>query len=274
MPEAAPHPSHGGAARLTLPVSGFAVTLRRLTGVEDILLAEGRAEDPGLALVLVDNLASADAPCEWSALPIPDVDAIIVAIRRMALGNRIVAESACVRAECGSRVDFAFRLSDYLEHNRARAKRLAGATVASADESGWFNLESSGAIAFRVPRFGDLVAAAREADPAESLARRCVRPPTASRRERARAGRAMAAMAPALSGPIRGRCPDCGAAIEAQFDARVYCLQELCDRARFVYDDVDALASRHHWSESAILELPSERRAQYVERARAQPRLN
>jgi hypothetical protein len=257
------------AARLTLPVSGLPVTLRRLSGVEDILLAEGRADDPSLALILVESLAGADTPCEWDALPIPDVDAIIVAIRRSVLGDRVIAESACVRAECGSRVDFAFRLSDYIEHHRPKARKSAGAAVApEASGPDWFNLDSSGAMTFRIPRFGDLIVAASDDDPAECLARRCVRPATASGRQRARAERTMSAMAPALSGPIRGRCPDCGAPIEAQFDARVYCLQELCDRARFVYDDVDALASRHHWSESAILELPSERRVQYAERGR------
>ena len=61
---------------------------------------------------------------------------------------------------------------------------------------------------------------------------------------------------------------ECGTAIEARFDARLFCLQELCDRARFVYDDVDAIAARHHWSEAEILALPGERRIQYAERAR------
>ena len=78
----------------------------------------------------------------------------------------------------------------------------------------------------------------------------------------------MTALAPPLAGPLRGQCPHCGRFIEAWFEARLYCLQELRDRARFVHDDVDALAERYHWSERDILKLPQMRRAQYAERAR------
>jgi len=78
----------------------------------------------------------------------------------------------------------------------------------------------------------------------------------------------MALLAPPLAGPIEGRCPDCGAAIAARFEARGYCLRELRDRARFVYDDIDTLAERYHWSEEAILMLPYARRVLYAERAR------
>ena len=46
-------------------------------------------------------------------------------------------------------------------------------------------------------------------------------------------------LAPALAGPLQGHCPDCGAAVDGPFDPRRYCLRELRDRARFVYDDVD-----------------------------------
>ena len=67
---------------------------------------------------------------------------------------------------------------------------------------------------------------------------------------------------------MQGQCPHCGAAIMALFQPRQYCLRELRERARFVYDDIDALAERYHWTEPAILRLPAARRSQYVERAR------
>ena len=78
----------------------------------------------------------------------------------------------------------------------------------------------------------------------------------------------MGALAPPLAGPLQGRCPHCETPIAARFEARVYCLQELRDRARFIYDDIDVLAERYHWSERAILTLPHGRRTNYVERAR------
>ncbi len=52
------------------------------------------------------------------------------------------------------------------------------------------------------------------------------------------------------------------------FAARWFCLTELRKRAAFVYQDVDVLARRYHWSERAILALPSARRAAYAELAR------
>ena len=67
---------------------------------------------------------------------------------------------------------------------------------------------------------------------------------------------------------VCGACPQCGAPITALFQARHYCLRELRDRARFVFDDIDVLAERYHWSERAILTLPLARRTQYAERAR------
>ena len=68
---------------------------------------------------------------------------------------------------------------------------------------------------------------------------------------------------------MQGQCPHCGAALDRPASMpRQYCLRELRDRARFVYDDIDALAERYHWSEQAILRLPAARRSQYVERAR------
>jgi hypothetical protein len=56
--------------------------------------------------------------------------------------------------------------------------------------------------------------------------------------------------------------------VTVHFDPRRFCLRELRDRARFVYDDVDVLARRYHWSERAILTLPAARRASYAELAR------
>jgi hypothetical protein len=137
--------------------------------------------------------------------------------------------------------------------------------VADRREPAWFALfdQRHGEPAFRLPNFGDLVIVDREADRAGAMATRCLEEITDARARR-RALRAMEALAPPLTGPIQGRCPDCGAAIDARFEARVYCLQELCERARFVYDDVDALAVNYHWSEAEILELPSARRSLYA----------
>jgi hypothetical protein len=124
------------------------------------------------------------------------------------------------------------------------------------------------AARFRLPTLGDQIAVQDSADPAAALAARVTEPAGLPARLRARAEAAMEMLAPALAGPMQGQCPHCGAAITALFQPRQYCLRELRDRARFVYDDIDALAERYHWTERAILRLPAARRSQYVERAR------
>jgi hypothetical protein len=253
-------------SRLRLPVSGLDVGLTAPTGAEDVLLAEGRAEDPALALALARRLAQPPQGVDFGALPVPDVDALISEVRRLRLGDRIVAETVCRNPECRTRIDVSFGLGEYLEHHRPK-RRPRHLLEAEGEAPGWFAFAGV-AGAFRLPTFDDLVAVAKEDDPSEALAHRCWKSPRPDASIRRRVERALEAMAPTLGGPLEGRCMECGTAIEARFDARLFCLQELCDRAQFVYDDVDAIAARHHWSEAEILALPGERRIQYAERAR------
>lgn len=123
-------------------------------------------------------------------------------------------------------------------------------------------------LRFRLPSLADQIAVDGLPDAVGALAERCIRPGGLPGRARARIENAMAMLAPPLAGPLRGHCPHCTTPIAARFEARLYCLQELRDRARFIYDDIDALAERYHWSERAILMLPHVRRTSYVERAR------
>lgn len=262
-----------GARRFVLPVSGVAATLFAATGEEDLLLAEGRPEDPALALALVERLGRGRAPADWAALPATDIDALILRLRQSTLGDRIVTDVLCANPACRSRVDISFGLDAWLDHHRPKTPPFRGrgfSAEACADRPGWFAAETRKGlrVEFRLPGMGDLADAAIAADPAQKLADACIRPLPASPQQRALAERAMAALAPALSGPIGGQCPQCGAVIAATFDARVYCLREFRERARFIYDDIDALAERYHWSEQDILALPSERRRLYAERAR------
>jgi hypothetical protein len=264
------------AARIVLPVSGIAIRLRRMTGDEDIMLAEGRPEDPALALALVERLARSKETVDWATLSVADIDTLIVRLRQVTLGDRIVADVVCSGSDCRCRVDLSFGLAAYLSHHRPKRPRgrLWSSEVLSGDPC-WFVLTGKnsagkdlGRIEFRLPGIGDVIDATDEADPVASLAASCLRPAAAPARLRSMAESAMAALAPPLAGPIEGRCPQCGAVIAAQFDARTYCLSELCERARFIYDDIDALAERYHWSEQEILTLPNDRRNLYAERAR------
>jgi hypothetical protein len=261
------------AAVFVLPVSGTAVALRQPTGAEDVLLAEYRVEDPALALVLAERLGQADPVVDWAALPVHDIDTLIVRLRQAVVGNRVIAEIACTSPSCGQRVDMSFGIDAYLAHQRPRhgqVHRRYWRAERSTDAADWYVLYARDAddVRFRLPTLTDQIAVYEQPDAAAALAARCISPSGLPARERARAEAAMAMLAPPVAGPLQGRCPFCTTPIVARFEARLYCLQELRDRASFVYDDIDALAERYHWSERAILTLPHARRANYVERVR------
>jgi hypothetical protein len=277
----APNGTLAAHARLILPVSGLAASLRKPTGLEDVLLAEARLDDPAVTLALLDRLARVEAwaegPPAWETLPVFDIDTLILRLRRLVMGDRLTSALTCQRTECGSRIEISFGIDDYLGHHHPHRGALTrrGWRVIEADAGGWHEIvdaKSAGAR-FRLPTLGDQLAVFGMDDPASALARRCLSADgnaatKTDARAKARAETAMAVLAPPLAGPLQGYCPECGTEITAWFEARAYCLRELSYRARFVYDDVDALAERYHWSERAILAMPGARRAQYAERAR------
>jgi hypothetical protein len=259
------------ARRLLLPVSGLRVGLRELTGREELLLAERPAEDPSLVLALAGRLGQAEGECDWAALPVHDASVLIARLRQAVVGDRITADIICRAAGCGQRVDLSFSLERYLAHHRPRAARGRGwAAAPCADAPGWNALHGPAGetVRFRIPTLRDQIEVDGEADPAAALVRRCVAPASAPARVLRRVEVVLEAMAPALAGMLQGKCPECGQDVEAWFDVRLYCVTDLCARARFVLDDIDLLAQRYHWPEQAILRLPRARREHYVERAR------
>jgi predicted RNA-binding Zn-ribbon protein involved in translation (DUF1610 family) len=266
-----PPPGAVGAPRYVLPVSGVSVAFHEQTGEMDLLLAENSASDPALVLPLLELLADAQPEVNWSELPVYDLDVLIIRLRQSRVGDQIVADVICSAENCGRRVDLSFNLDTYLAHHRPREARGRSWRVTPCrDAPRWYvlNVGDTEAARFRLPTLGDQIAVRDAPDREHSLRLRCVTPEVLSGLTARRVETAMSAMAPALSGAIEGRCPDCGASIDVWFDPRLYCLQELEARARFVFDDIDLLAERYHWSEGAILKLPQIRRAQYAERAR------
>lgn len=273
--------------RFRLPVSGRWVAMRHPGGAEDLLLAEA-ARTPGgdaaVALALAGRLGRAveGDRLDVEDLTVTDLDCLVLRLRQALIGDRIRADMACPARGCGRRLDMDFSIEEFLDHHAPRTPRGRGRGRAAepAEEPGWFRLgppsATSGAeegvddvgVLFRLPTAADLLRVASRPEPERELARLCLRPADVPARLRRRAEAAMEAMAPSLSGDLQGRCPECGAAVTAQFDARWFCLRELRDRAAFIYQDVDLLARRYHWSEAAILAMPHGRRAMYAELAR------
>ena len=238
-----------------LPVSGFVVRLRPPTGADELALLDAGSDT--IAAVELARRLTADGPADWLNVTPTDLDAFVIQVRRAMIGEQVRTDVACPALGCGQRIDIAFRAAEYL------ASRTPESAVEAThdDESGWFRLAG---IRFRLVTVADQLAVEGVADPAAALAERCVQGEVGMRQIEAELER----MAPNLAGPVSGKCPECGADVEALFDPRSYCLTELRGLARFVLRDVDAIARRYHWPEREILDLPSARRAMYAEFAR------
>jgi hypothetical protein len=287
------------ACLFRLPVSGHVVALRHPTGAEDLLLLETFGEDTALALALAGHLArpTAGVGLDWRALSVSDLDTLILRLRQAVIGDRVGAEVACRASGCGQRIDISFGITDYLAHRKPAQPGARDAWSVKPDEQpGWFRLtllgkktgkrassaeplggdpdaparpgDSADAVFFRLPTVADQLAMAGEREGVDELARRCIRPAGVPLRLRRLVEMTMETMAPSLSGDLRGTCPECGAEVAVYFDARQFCLRELRDRAAFIYQDIDLLARRYHWSEADILTMPHVRRTNYAELAR------
>jgi hypothetical protein len=248
-----------------LPVSQRAVHLRRPAGAEDLLLLEAAACDTALALELAACLAQpADGvDLDWGLLPVTDLDALLLLLRQLVLGDLIRAEVVCSAEGCGQRFDVSFQVGNFLAHHQPGMPD----GVAWADETGWFRIADT-VVRFRLPTAADQVAAARATDPEAELIRRCVDPPDLHAPLLDRVQEALEALAPSLSHDLQGQCPECGVAVAIVFDAQRFCLRELREQATFIYEDVALLAQAYHWSEAEILALPRQRRMRYAEIAR------
>jgi hypothetical protein len=245
-----------------LPVSRTDIEFRHATGAEDMLLLESDRALVETSIALAQELTrqpdGSDVDAE--ALPVSDLEAVLLELRRRVFGDLIVSRVQCPAKDCGAATDVSFRISEYVAHHRARKP----ANVEPAKEAGWWQLVGEG-VEFRLATAGDLAAAVRSPNPERELALRTIR----SNLPRAwkRAQKAMLALAPPLSGDMEGKCPQCGASVRFWFDVQSYVQRELRYDAEFLYEDVHLLASRYHWTEEKILSLPRERRVQYVEMA-------
>jgi hypothetical protein len=249
-----------------LPVSKIEVELRQATGVEDMLLLEAGGEVVETSIALAERLARRrdGGELDASALPLPDLEALLLELRRRWFGDVVASRGRCPAEECGTTTDVSFRISEYLAHYRTRTP----ANIEPSEEAAWFQLEKTG-VQFRLVTAGDVAAAIHSANPEDELARRTIRSesPQEWKRLRRKAEKAMEALAPPLSGEIEGRCPECGATTRFWFDAQSYVQREMRFEAEFLYQDVHLLAGHYHWSEEKILSLPNGRRVQYAEMA-------
>jgi hypothetical protein len=249
-----------------LPVSGREVRLRPPDGLDDLLLLESDAGPVATGLALLARVAApADGgDADWAALTVTDFELLVAELRASVLGDTVACAFDCPRAGCGERGEVRFRLDDYIATVRPRA--VTGVHPCDG-RPGWFRFGDAPG-AFRLPTAADQQAVLGRVDAARRLAARCLDPPDMAPPLRARAERAMAAMAPEASRPVRGQCPVCETLVRAGLHLPSLVMTELRRAALGLYEEVHLLAAAYHWQEPAILALPRARRGAYAEHAR------
>lgn len=242
---------------IELPVSGWPVRLRPLTGAHESLLLETLHLTEAEALTAIfDQIAESDQARNWENLPISDADALTLHLRASVLGDTVEADARCPQAECRARIDLSFGIGEYLRHHVPQpSKRF------TRDEEGWWCVDGT---RFRAPLLGDEIAAQSSKDPARALAARCIEGGTPNRKIES----ALEKLAPSLTSELDAACPECGESIRLSFDPRAFVLRELREQAAFLDSDVHLIATAYHWSLREILDLPRARRVQFVERIR------
>lgn len=256
-----------GSNRFRLLVSGLCVVVESPTGQEDLLLRESRACDAALALELFGRLVHAEdgVVVDFGKLPAADGQALLLLLRRAALGDLVCAEARCSAPGCAARVDVDFNIGGYLAAQKARKRK----SLREGEKKGWFSLTGE-AVQFRLPTCADLAAIEMDREPYPALIRRCIEPAGVSWRLRKRVEDAMEAMAPGFSRSMAGRCPECDQTFDFYFDVFSFVLRELRNHAVSIYQDVHMLALHYKWPEHQILKMPRSRRIQYVEMLRDQ----
>jgi hypothetical protein len=270
---------------MKLPVSGLELHFQVPDGNDDLAILEAsgdpmeRALVPLLRLALVREREYHEGPPAgsfegrtldfWAGLTVTDFETALLGLRRFLFGDKVACVFRDRLHECGVRMELEFSITAFLDEARPRSPR----GVRPGDDPGWFLLpgDEGREVRFRLPTVEDQLLAMHSTDGAAQLARRCI--DAAGGRELKRAERAMEEMAPLVSRPLAGNCPECGAALTMALHVPRLVMDELANHAAGIHEEMDAIAATYHWNEADILAMPQRRRRAYAETIRRRERV-
>jgi hypothetical protein len=270
---------------MKLPVSRLELRFQAPDGRDDLAILEASGDSLQRALVALPRLAlvkdGEDAaeqppgqfdrrpPDFWAGLTVTDFETALLGLRQFLFGDKVACVFRDRLHECGVRMELEFSITAFLDEAPPRSRR----GVRASDDPRWFLLEGSDGreVRFRLPTVEDQLQAMNSADGAALLARRCVEAP--SGRELRRAEKAMEQMAPPVSRPLAGNCPECGETLTMALHVPRLVMDELADQAAGIHEEMDTIAATYHWDEAAILAMPQRRRRAYAQTIRRRERV-
>jgi hypothetical protein len=263
-----------------LPVSRKTVEFRWLDGNDELTILEARGgivEQAALVLTRLAAVTSEAAPSAngafWRRMTVTDFEAALLGLRRFLFGDTMECLFRCMSPLCGAKIESKFSISVFLETATPRVSR---GIVESTDRPGWFLLERTrgGDLCFRLPAVEDQISVVGKPDARRLLANRCIESQRRNALAIAAAERAMEAMAPLVSKPLEGLCPECRARVTMPLHVPTFVLQELRMAATGIHAEIHTIAKAYHWDEASILAMPPSRRQAYVDSIRGDERLN
>jgi hypothetical protein len=232
--------------------------LRALTGAEEEWLAEARGVASAVKVtrvlsscVMALDGESADTE-RIRRMLVGDRDYLMLELRRLTLGDEVVAVIAC--PACNAPLDAEFQVSDVPVERRPQT-------------AAWYTGERG--VRFRLPTGGDQEAVLGLEAPAaeEALLKRCLwgeEGVELSRAEREAAIAEMERQAPRVDLELDLTCSECGHRFLTPFDMTAFFFEEMRARSGQLLREVHTLAFYYHWSEADILGLGRRRRHAYL----------
>jgi hypothetical protein len=239
-------------------------TIRPVTGWEELMVADELTGASAVALtdeilrrcvatLHVDGGTEVAAEGRLGELTVGDREVLLLRVRQASFGDRVALVVACHDTGCAALMDLDVDLD-----RLCRAPAPAARPVRDPPR-------------FRLPTGADQAAVAAQAldDPlgaARALARRCLLDDDPLDDDRLdELGDRLADLDPHADIELDLTCPECGHRFLAPFTAADLLRGELLARRRDLDLAVHLLAGHYHWSEDAILALPTNRRRRYVE---------
>jgi hypothetical protein len=241
--------------------------IRPLTGYEEEWLAQNHSAANATCTSRILNacivrMDDEDAPCDVACrMLVGDRDYLMLQLRRLTLGDRILAVVSC--SSCGLKMDVDFDATSIPFEHGAPDDAVYEVVIPAA------GMQSSRSVHFRLPCGADQEAVLRldAAAASEAMLKRCLldgETAPLSAEETARVIAEMEARAPRIDLELDLSCPECLHGFLMPFDTTAFFLDELRITAAELLREVHCLALYYHWNEDKILGLNRNRRRDYL----------
>lgn len=235
---------------LLLTPGADAVWLRSLCGTDELAI-----EDTGTAnlLSLLESLIRENKTGNTTSVTqivTADRDRILAALYVSLYGVKIESTISC--QNCQQKFDLNFSLDDLLNYYRPHFPK-----------NNSYKIEEG--ITFRLPTGEDelLINGLAKSEAEKLLFERCLlqgNPETDKEKVQLK----MAELAPVLNLIMEAVCTECNHVQEVQFDIQSFFLTKLKQERPALIREIHCIASKYHWSQQEILDLPRNIRKQYV----------